>query len=185
VTTPDELRAFADAYRAAEARGLPVESVSHVGWHAGARVGAGTANGRLLAYHDSGDEAECVFRAGQRTLFNIMRGGNRRPGETRPFSLWDVTPGICGTLVPDVVGVQVIGEDGTAFAADIVAHTFAADIELVPPPAELPESASIDERIDAVWEHHRQAYEKARKLGIRVHDTAGTVIYEGPLIVDN
>ena len=178
-----ELRVLARAYRAAEAEGLPAEAVTHAGWHVGARVGAGTAGGKLLVFHDSGVEAECVFRPGRDTLFNIMSRGLRSPEEVRPISVWSVTPGISGTVLPDVARVQLIDGDGVAVDADIVAHTFAADIDVVPPFEELPESASIADKIDAVWAHGARARAAARRLQVRVRDAVGSVLYEGPLLV--
>ncbi|MFC0435546.1 hypothetical protein [Kutzneria buriramensis] len=165
-----ELEAFAAAYRAAAA------GVSYSGWHAGAR----TAGNRLLAYHDSGAEAEVVFRPGERPLFNIMQNGHRRPDDDRPFTVWSVTPAICGTVEPGVRRLEVISGTGAVVPADIVAHTFAVDLQLAPPPV-LPDTASIDDRLDEVWGLNGQAHELARRLTARVHGDDG-LLYEGSLL---
>ena len=179
------LKTFADVYRAAEAQGLPAETVSYRGWHAGARVGAGTDSGAVLAYRRSGTEAECVFHPGREPQFNIMTNGWRRPGETRPFTVCRVDHGIYGTFVPGVGRLDVLREDGEVVPAQIVAHTFAVDLHVIPPAEELPESAGVDERITHGWAHLAAAREAARPLRVRVFDTGGAVLHEGPLLAED
>ncbi len=160
-----ELTAFAELYSQAEQTGS-AEAVSHAGWHAGARLRPGTANGRLLAYHDSGVEAECLFREGERTLFNIMSGGYQADTAERGFGMWSSRPGVLGAIEPGVSRLEVADADGVVIAADIVAHTFAVDVDLGPEPQ------TVDE-VFAPWD--------PPELTVRVYGEGDTLRFEGPL----
>ncbi|MEV7548364.1 hypothetical protein AB0N89_01910 [Amycolatopsis sp. NPDC089917] len=161
-----ELTAFAELYRAAETAGSP-EAVSHAGWHAGARLRAGSADGRLLAYKDSGVEAECVFREGERTLFHIMSTGYGRDTTERGFAVWSERPGALGAIAPGVTRLEVTDAEGAVIRADIVAHTFAVDVDLGPEPR------TVDE-VFAPWE--------PPEVTVRVYGEGDTLRYEGPLL---
>ncbi|KZB85926.1 hypothetical protein AVL48_27315 [Amycolatopsis regifaucium] len=161
-----ELTALTELYRAAEAAGSG-EAVSHEGWHTGARIGTSAANGRLLAYHDSGPEAECVFRAGERTLFNIMSGGYGNDTTERGFAVWSSRPGVLGAVDSGVSRLEVTDADGVVVPAEIVAHTFAVEVDLGPEPR------TIDE-VFAQWE--------PPELTVRVYGEGDVLRYEGPLL---
>ena len=162
-----ELTELAELYRSAEAEGS-AEAVSHAGWHAGALLGTSTANGRLLAYKDSGPEAECVFRAGERTLFNIMSGGYGSDTGERGFAVWSSRPGVLGAVDAGVSRLEVADADGAVVPADIVAHTFAVDVDLGPAPQ------TVDE-VFAPWE--------PPELTVRVYGEGDVLRYEGPLLL--
>lgn len=149
-----ELTAFAEAYEAGE-------TGPHRGWHAG----AGNDGQWLLVYNDAGDEAECVFREGERTLFNIMHGGYRQDVTERGFAVWRMRPGIGGAVDPGVGRLEVTATDGTTVAAEIVAHTFAVDIDTGPSPRTM----------DEVFDWQEPAFT------VRVFDKQDVLRYEGPL----
>ncbi|MFC3454377.1 hypothetical protein [Amycolatopsis speibonae] len=155
-----------ELYRAAEIEGSTA-AVSHAGWHAGARLWAGTANGRLLAYNDSGVEAECIFREGERTLFNIMSTGYGNDVTERGFAVWSSRPGALGAIDSGVSRLEVTDADGIVVRADIVAHTFAVDVDLGPAPR------TVDE-VFAPWE--------PPELTVRVYGEGNTLRYEGLLL---
>ncbi len=162
----EELTAFTELYRAAETEGS-AEAVSHAGWHAGARLGPDTASGRLLAYNESGVEAECVFREGERTLFNIMSTGYGNDTTERGFAVWSSRPGVLGAIDVGVTRLEVADTDGMVVPADIVAHTFAVDVDLGPAPQ------TVDE-VFAPWE--------PPELTVRVYGEGDRLRYEGPLL---
>ncbi|WP_245193213.1 hypothetical protein [Amycolatopsis alba] len=155
-----------ELYRSAEIAGS-TEAVTHAGWHPGARLRAGTANGRLLAYHDSGVEAECIFREGERTLFNIMSTGYGRDTTESGFAVWSSRPGVLGAIDTGVSRVEVADADGVVVQADIVDHTFAVDVDLGPEPR------TVDE-VFAPWD--------PPELTVRVYAEGDTLRYEGPLL---
>ncbi|SDW67531.1 hypothetical protein SAMN05421504_1011221 [Amycolatopsis xylanica] len=158
----EELTEFGELYRASRA-------VSHRGWHAGAELGDRDGDGTMLAYHDSGDEAEYVFRAGERPLFNIMNGGHGSPPDRYGYRVWTLRPGVAGSVGPRVGRLEVAGTDGEAVAADIVAHTFAVNIDIGPRPR------TMDEIFE--W--------RAPELTVRVFDKGDAVLYEGPLLTED
>jgi len=162
-----ELTALSDLYRSAESGGS-AEAVSHAGWHTGARLWPGSANGRLLAYNDSGVEAECIFREGEKTLFNIMSTGYGNDTTERGFAVWSSRPGALGAIDPGVTRLEVADAEGAVVQADIVAHTFAVDVDLGPAPR------TIDE-VFAPWE--------PPELTVRVYGEGDALRYEGPLLV--
>ncbi|MGW4842100.1 hypothetical protein [Nocardia brasiliensis] len=188
------LQTFADAYRAAELNGAPVLQVSHSGWHPGARIAPGTTEGRLLAYHDSGDEADFVFREGELALFSITTaGGHREDFSLRPFAIrWVMPAGLCGAVAPGVTRVEVRDRDGTAVPVDLVAHTFAATTDL-----ELPylrtmnrlraAGARSDEILDVLFRSDRRGEEYAatQHLTIRVYGADDAPLYTGPVFTDD
>ncbi|GAA3434843.1 hypothetical protein [Kutzneria kofuensis] len=114
-----------------------------------------------------------------------MKNGWRSPEEKRPFSVWGVDRGICGTCVDGVGRLEVIREDGEVVPAKIVAHTFAVDLHVIPPAEELPDSVPVDDRITAAWAHLDRAREAVRPLRVRVYDTGGEVLHEGPLLAED
>ncbi|MFJ8915470.1 hypothetical protein [Amycolatopsis sp. NPDC102389] len=160
------MTALSELYRSAEAAGS-TEQVSQAGWHTGARIGTSTGNGRMLAYHDSGVEAECVFRAGERTLFNIMSTGYGSDTGERGFAVWSSRPGALGAIDEGVTRMEVADADGVAVEAAIVAHTFAVDVDLGPAPQ------TVDE-VFAPWE--------PPVLTVRVYGEGDALRYEGPLL---
>lgn len=162
----EELTALSELYRSAETAGS-AEAVSHAGWHTGARLRAGSANGRLLAYNDSGAEAECIFREGDSTLFNIMSRGYESDTAERGFAVWSSRPGVLGAIDAGVSRLAVADADGAVVEADIVAHTFAVDVDLGPVPR------TIDE-VFAPWE--------PPELTVRVYGEGDSLRYEGPLL---
>ncbi|WP_223199118.1 hypothetical protein [Solihabitans fulvus] len=184
----DKLMVLVEAYRAAETAGTSTRTISHAGWHPGARLGANTPDGELLAYNDSGDEASCVLRAGQRTLCNVHVGGHGRDFTERPYTVWSVSPGLTGALAPHAVKLELIGDDETAIPADVVAHTFAVETAFgLPSERRLSElratgTASKHDEVTAVWEVIDEAREKLRELTVRVYDNTDTVLYEGPAL---
>ncbi|EME55907.1 hypothetical protein [Amycolatopsis decaplanina] len=157
---------LSELYRSAEVAGS-AEAVSHAGWHAGARIGTSTANGRMLAYNDSGVEAECIFREGERTLFNIMSGGYGNDTSERGFAVWSRRPGVLGAIDTGVCRLEVADAEGVVVQAAIVAHTFAVDVDLGPVPQ------TIDE-VFAPWE--------PPELTVRVYGEGDALRYEGPLL---
>lgn len=161
-----ELTAFTELYRSAEVAGS-AEAVSHAGWHAGARLGTSTASGRLLAYNDSGVEAECVFREGDHPLFNIMSRGYGADTAERGFGVWSSRPGVLGAVDTGVRRLEVADADGVVVPADIVAHTFAVDVDLGPTPQ------TVDE-VFAPWD--------PPELTVRVYGEDDALRYEGPLL---
>ncbi|WP_157494185.1 hypothetical protein [Kutzneria sp. 744] len=66
----------------------------------------------------------------------------------------------------------------------VVAHTFAVDLWVIPPEDALPECASIDDKITAAWAYLDRAGDAARPLRVRVYDTGGPLLHEGPLLVE-
>lgn len=187
------VHAFADAYRAAELNGTPVLELSHSGWRPGARIAPGTTTGRLLAYHDSGDEADFVFRDGKLVLFSITTaGGHREDFTTRPFAIrWVMLEGLCGAVAPGVTRVEIRDHAGAPVPVELVAQTFAATIDL-----ELPylrrmnrlraAGARSDEVLDVLFRSDRRGEEYAatRHLTIRVHGAGDALLYTGPVLVD-
>ncbi|WP_409492094.1 hypothetical protein [Amycolatopsis sp. cmx-11-12] len=161
-----ELTAFTELYRSAEVAGSE-EAVSHAGWHAGARLGTSTASGRLLAYNDSGVEAECVFREGDQPLFNIMSHGYGADTAERGFAVWSSRPGVLGAVDTGVRRLEVADADGVVIPADIVAHTFAVDVDLGSTPQ------TVDE-VFAPWD--------PPELTVRVYGEDDALRYEGPLL---
>ncbi|RSN60804.1 hypothetical protein DMH01_16160 [Amycolatopsis sp. WAC 04182] len=161
-----ELTALCELYRSAEIAGA-TEAVSHARWHTGARIGTSTADGRMLAYHDSGVEAECVFREGERTLFNIMSTGYGSDTGERGFAVWSRRPGVLGAIDTGVTRLEVTDADGDVVRAAIVAHTFAVDVDLGPVPR------TVDE-VFAPWE--------SPELTVRVYGEGDALRYEGPLL---
>ncbi|MBB5849964.1 hypothetical protein ACFQ05_22445 [Amycolatopsis umgeniensis] len=161
------MTAFTELYRAAESAGT-AKTVSHAGWHAGARLGPDTASGRLLAFNESGVEAECIFREGDRTLFNIMSTGYGNDTTERGFAVWSSRPGVLGAIDAGVTRLEVADADGVVYPADIVAHTFAVDVDLGPAPR------TVDE-VFAPWD--------PPELTVRVYGEGDTVRYEGPLLI--
>ncbi|WP_410658834.1 hypothetical protein [Amycolatopsis sp. lyj-112] len=157
-----ELTDFVEVYQAATG-----PEVSHEGWHAGARLWPGTEKGRLLVYHDSGIEAECHFREGERTLFNIMHSGYGVDTAERGFGVWSKRPGVLGAVAAGVSRLEVTGADGAVVPADIVGHTFAVDVDLGPEPR------TVDE-VFAPWE--------PPELTVRVYAEGDVVRYEGPFL---
>lgn len=176
-----ELEAFAEAYRAAEIAGTPVAEVAYAGWRPGARFGVGEARGELLARDESGTDAVCVFREGKQTLFQICSAGWQPDFTERPYSLIGVHPGITGALAPAAARLELIGPDGAAYPADVLNGTFAVDLKLSRT-EELPETAPDEERIDAVWAAGDEAREALREYLVRIHDGAGAVLYQGPVL---
>ncbi|OLZ61657.1 hypothetical protein BS330_01200 [Amycolatopsis keratiniphila subsp. nogabecina] len=158
-----ELTALTELYRSSGSAG----QVSHEGWHTGARIGTSTGDGRMLAYKDSGVEAECVFRAGESTLFNIMSTGYGSDTTERGFAVWSARPGALGAIDPGVTRLEVADADGVVVQAEIVAHTFAVDVDLGPVPR------TIDE-VFAPWE--------PPELTVRVYGENDALRYEGPLL---
>ncbi|UMP04745.1 hypothetical protein [Amycolatopsis sp. EV170708-02-1] len=161
-----ELTALSELYRSAEIAGS-AEQVSHEGWHAGARIGTSTGDGRMVAYKDSGVEAECVFREGERTLFNIMSTGYGSDTAERGFAVWSARPGALGAIDPGVTRLEVADADGVVVQAAIVARTFAVDVDLGPVPQ------TVDE-VFAPWE--------PPELTVRVYGEGDALRYEGPLL---
>lgn len=186
-----ELTAFAEAYRAAEVEGSPTQAVSFAGWHAGARTRPNTATGNLLVHNDSGAEAQCSFREGQDPLFGITRAGNVRDFTQRPFAVWSVTPDLSGALAPHAARLELISANGAAIEADVVAGTFALESDLdLASVRRLNErleagTATMDDKMAAVFEGGDEAVEKMRHLTVRVYDSAEALLYDGPALIDD
>ncbi|MFI5780921.1 hypothetical protein [Nocardia sp. NPDC051570] len=188
----EEISSFVAAYQYAEFNGLPVQAVSHAGWHPGPRIGAHTAvaHSIVLAYHDSGDGAVLFFREGHLDSYLHTPGGLHSDFSARPFEVkFVIESGVCGALAPGVEMVEVISENGTVFTADVVAQTFAATIDL---PSErrlnlLRESdASPDDRAPVTPNNDSRGddYETMHHFTVRVYDDAGAVLYAGPALAD-
>ncbi|WP_433654221.1 hypothetical protein ACQPW1_26395 [Nocardia sp. CA-128927] len=193
VERPDwraEIRAFAEAYQAAEANGLPVETISHAGWHPGARIGAHTAvaHSILLAYNDSGNGAMLIFEDGY--LDSFVGGGLGSDFTARPFAVKTVIEsGLCGVLAPGAEKLEVISENGTVFAADVVAHTFAVTVDL-PGERRLNQLrrayAAPDDEVPFVFESDNRGenYETMDRFSVRVYDNDDVLLYTGPVLAD-
>ncbi|EWM09924.1 hypothetical protein KUTG_00228 [Kutzneria sp. 744] len=78
----------------------------------------------------------------------------------------------------------MIREGGEVVPPPVVAHTFAVDLWVIPPEDALPECASIDDKITAAWAYLDRAGDAARPLRVRVYDTGGPLLHEGPLLVE-
>ncbi|MFI6041453.1 hypothetical protein ACIA8C_07445 [Nocardia sp. NPDC051321] len=185
-----EIRTLAEAYQMAEANGLPVQAISHAGWHPGARVGAHTAvaNSILLAYHDSGDGAVLIFEEGH--LDSFAGGGLGGDFADRPFTVNTVIEsGLCGVLAPEAGKLEVISENGTVFAADVVAHTYAVTIDL---PSERRLSqlrrayAAPEDEVPFMFESDDRGenYETLDRFSARVYDRDNALLYTGPVLAD-
>ncbi|MFD6157155.1 hypothetical protein ACFWF7_05405 [Nocardia sp. NPDC060256] len=185
-----EIRTFAEAYQMAEANGIPVQDISYLGWHPGARIGAHTAvaHSILLAYSDSGGGAMLIFEEGH--LDSFACGGLDSDFPDRPFAVKTVIEsGLCGVLAPEAVKLEVISENGTVFAADVVAHTFAVTIDL-PSERRLNQLrrayAAPDEEVPFVFESDDRGenYETLDRFSARVYDRDDTLLYTGPVLPD-
>ncbi|MFF3223417.1 hypothetical protein ACFYV7_11535 [Nocardia suismassiliense] len=188
-----DLQAFGAAYRDAEVSSRPVLSVSHAGWHPGARIGARTAGGSLLAYNDSGHAAELLFDESPQPIGNIWGDGFRGNFIRRPFSIVNVRQhGVSGEIAEGAEKLELISQDGTVFDADIVARTFGVTIDLDLPyerqMGELREAgASTDEILDVLFGSDTGEQQRAatRHLTVRVYDGNDTVLHEGPVFEDD
>ncbi|WP_405164089.1 hypothetical protein OG203_02930 [Nocardia sp. NBC_01499] len=185
-----QVRAFAEAYQAAEVNGLPVQSISHAGWHPGARIGAHTAveHSVLLAYHDSGSGAMLIFQEGH--LDSFVGGGLSSDFTAHPFAVNTVIEtGLCGVLAPGAARLEVISENGTVFPADVVAHTFAVTIDL-PSERRLNQLRRAYEAPDDEWpmvfdsDLRGKNYETLDHFTARVYDGNDTLLYSGPVLTD-
>lgn len=185
-----QIRSFAESYQMAEANALPVQAISHAGWHPGARIGAHTAiaNSILLAYHDSGDGAVLIFEEGH--LDSFASGGLGGDFADRPFTVdMVIESGLCGVLAPEAAKLEVISENGTVFAADVVARTYAVTIDL-PSERRLGQLrrayAAPDDEVPFVFESDDRGenYETLDRFSARVYDRDNALLYTGPVLAD-
>ncbi|MFC9434231.1 hypothetical protein [Nocardia sp. NPDC057030] len=185
-----EIRAFAEAYQAAEVNGVPVQSISHAGWRPGARIGAHTAVAQsvLLARHETGDGATLIFEEGH--LDSFACGGLGGDFTARPFAIKTVIDsGLCGVLAPGAAKLELISENGTIFPADVVAHTFAVTIDL-PSERRLNQLrrayATPDDQMPLVFESDGRGEndETLDHFTVRVYGGNHALMYTGPVLAD-
>lgn len=177
-----EMRIFAAAYRAAEIAGTPVEEVSHAGWRAGARFGAGADRGEVMIRNESGVDGTCVFRGEQDTLFTILSTGFGGDFTERPYAIMSRAPAVTGTLAPGAARLELVTEDGTVHPAHVAAGTFAVDLDLSR--TRVDGTAPVEDKMDAIWAGSAEATERLRACTVRVFDGSGALLYEGPAITD-
>jgi hypothetical protein len=129
-------------------------------------------------------------RIGPRS-FGITRAGNERDFTQRPFAVWSVTPDLSGALAPYAARLELISENGTVVEADVVAGTFALESDLDLASVRrlnerlAAETATMDDKLAAVFEGGDEAVEKMRHLTVRVYDSAEALLYDGPALIDD
>ncbi|HET6289017.1 MAG TPA: hypothetical protein VFG15_20010 [Amycolatopsis sp.] len=96
-----------------------------------------------------------------------MSRGYESDTAERGFAVWSSRPGVLGAIDAGVSRLAVADADGAVVEADIVAHTFAVDVDLGPVPR------TIDE-VFAPWE--------PPELTVRVYGEGDSLRYEGPLL---